>query len=153
MNPGNVTITASLVPYLRNGVKREYSATLASLTFQIETALEPATYRDALARFDEVRALFDAVGVSDEPHQRDLELDLGRWPLLLLRALESEYDVEVMRLQDHSAEGLDLSLGEVPALGSLVADIRKKVEAPSTRRREQALTQDARRQTRSRGDG
>ncbi len=145
MSPGTVGITANLVPYLRNGVKREYSATLASLTFQIDVALDLSAYRDALARFDDVRALFDAVGVSDEPHQRDLELDLGRWPLLLLRALESEYDVEVMRLQDHSAEGIDLSLGELPALGSLVADIRKKVDAPSTRRREQSLTEHARR--------
>lgn len=133
MSPGSVTITASLVPYLRNGVKREFSATLASLAFQVDTALDPVTYYTALARFDDVRALFDAVGVTDEPRQHDLELDLGRWPLLLLRALESEYDVEVMRLQDHSAEGLDLALREVPALGSLVADIRKKVDAPSTR--------------------
>jgi hypothetical protein len=141
--PGNVTITANLVPYLRKGVKRELSATLAILAFQVDTALDPASYYNALARFDDARALFDAVGVTDQPHQRDLELDLDSWPRLLLKALESEYDIEVMQLQDRSAEGFELSLREVPALGSLVADIRKKVDARSDTQAQAASMHDA----------
>jgi hypothetical protein len=139
VNPGNVTITANLVPYLRRGVKRELSATLAILATQVDIALDRTTYYNALARFDDARALFDAVGVTDEPEQVDLELDLSRWPRLLLRALESEYDLEVMRLQDRAAEGFDLSLRELPALGNLVADIRKKVGAAPRRRTKQSF--------------
>jgi hypothetical protein len=149
-----VTIGASLVPYLRRGVKRELSATLVLLAFQVDTTLEPTTYYNALARFDDARALFDAVGVSDDREQRDLELDLCRWPRLVLRVLESEHDVEMMRLQDRAAEGFELSIGELPALGSLVSDIRRKVGAPSTGRDgKESVRQISRRIRRSRGNG
>jgi hypothetical protein len=150
---GHVTVAANLVPYLRRGIKRELSATLVLLAFQIDATLDRPTYHNALARFDEARALFDVVGVSDDPQQRDLELDLCRWPRLVLRVLESEYDVEVMRLQDRAAEGFELSVRELPALGSLVSDVRKKVGAPPRRSSKESIRQLSRRIRRSRGSG
>jgi len=135
MSPVTITVAAPLVPYLRRGVKRELSATLALLAFQVDTVLDHQTYYDAFARLDQARALFDTVGVLDDPAQGDLDVDLDRWPRLVLRALESEYDAEVRRLQDYAAEGvaqgLAISLDELPALGRLVADIRERVGAPS----------------------
>jgi hypothetical protein len=153
VNLGNVTIAANLVPYLRKGVKRELSATLAILASQVEIALDPTTYYNELARLDDARALFDAVGVTDDTEQLDLELDLDRWPQLLLRTLESEYNIEVARLQDRGAEGFELSPREIPALGGLVSDLRKKVGAPPKRSGSDSLRQLARRARRNRGDG
>ncbi len=153
MTRGQVTIAANLVPYLRRGVKRELSATLGLLAFQLDTALDRAEYYDALARFDEARALLDAIGVSDDRVQHELELELGRWPRLLLRVLESEYDIEVMRLQDRVAEGFDLPLGEIPALGGLISDVRKQVEVTPRRGGGESTRQLSRRSRRSRGNG
>jgi hypothetical protein len=150
---GNLTIAAKLVPYLRKGVKRELSATLAILAFQVDTALDPTSYYDALARFDDARALLEAVGVSDSAQQRELELDLYRWPRLVLEALESEYNVELMRLQDRAAEGFELPSREIPALGALVAEVRKKVGAAPRDSSKESIRQLARRVRRSRDHG
>ena len=153
MNPASVTVDAKLLPYLRRGVRRELSDTLAILAFQLDTALDLTTYHDTLAKFDEARALFDAVGVADEPTQIDLELDACRWPRLLLRVLESQYDIEMMRLQDRAAEGFGVPLREMPALRDLVSDVREKVGAPSKGGGKDSMRQLARRMRRGRGDG
>ncbi len=153
MSPDGVTVAAKLVPYLRRGVKRELSDTLAILSFQLDTALDETTYYDALAKFDEARALFDAVGVVEERRQSDLELDARRWPRLLLRALESQYDIEMMRMQDRAAEGFGVPLLEIPALRDLVSDVREKVGAPSGGGGKDSIRQLARRMRRSRGNG
>lgn len=159
MNPyaeGNVTIAGKLVRFLRSGVKRELGASVAILQIEVDTNIDPKTYYDALARFDAARTLLDAIGVSDEPEPQDVELDLGRWPRLVLKALESQHDAELIRLEDAHAGGFDLPTREVPALGCLVADIRKKVDAPPIRGRQQSFMERQlarRRVRRSRGDG
>jgi hypothetical protein len=142
VSAGTVRITPELVPYLRRGVMREMSATLAILTFQIDIKLDPSTYQDALARLDDARCLFDVVGVDDESTDAPLELDLDRYgSRLVLRALESEYDLEVMHLQDRAHEGFDLPLRQLPALGQLVTEIRERVGAPPKAKRRRLASQ------------
>jgi hypothetical protein len=149
VTPSRVRIAGSLVRYLRNGVKRELSTTLEILTIQLDTTLDPETYNNALARFYDAQALFEAVGVAEDPEPADLVLDLARWGRLTLKLLEFEYDVELTRLQNATADGVELPLRDVPALRELVTDIRKA--APS--RGSQSWRQIARRLQRGRGDG
>jgi hypothetical protein len=131
MNPGSVTIPPSLVKYLRRGVKRELSATLVILAIQVDTVLDPNTYHKAVVRFNETQALFEAIGLTDELQPpANLTLDLDCWPRLVLRALESQYAIELMRRQDAVAEGVELPMRDLPALKTLIADIRKMVGVP-----------------------
>jgi hypothetical protein len=158
MNPSGgtgVTITGKLVRFLRSGVKRELGASVAILAIEVDTNLDPETYYSALARFDAARTLLDAIGLSDDAEPKDVEVDLSRWPRLVLKALESEHDAELIRLESAQASGFDLPTRDVPALGCLVADIRKKVCAPPRHGRHQFVLerQLARRRTRRcRGD-
>jgi hypothetical protein len=130
VNPGEATIPGNLVRYLRKGVKREFGASLVILGIEVETTVDPKTYRDALACFDAARALLETIGLADDPRQPALQLDLGRWGRLILKSLESVHAAELMRLQDAAADGFDVPPRDIPALGSLVADIRNKVGTP-----------------------
>jgi len=153
---GNVTIAGKLVRFLRNGVKQELSASVAILQVELDTDIDPEIYCDALARFDAARTLLDVIGVSDEPEPQDVELDLGRWPQLVLEALRSQLEAELTRLEDARASGVDLPTRDVPALGCLVADLRKRVGAPPRHGREQSFLERQlarRRPRRTRGGG
>jgi hypothetical protein len=152
---GKVTIAGSLVRYLRAGVKLQLSAAAEVLQVELETtAPDLSTYGAALARFDEGRALLDLIGFVDQAAPADVEVDLSRWPQLVLRSLETEYDREAGRLQDAAVHGVELPVRDIPALASLVAEIRKKTGG--TLRREQSPLErqpESRRRRRSRGDG
>jgi hypothetical protein len=155
MNPGEIAIDGGLVRYLRRGVKRELGANLAILQVEVDTCLDPRIWREALARFDDARAMFELIGIADDPEQPDLSLDLGRWPRLTLRVLESEHRAEVMRLEDARHEGFDLPARDVPVLGELIAEIRKKTGTSRRHRHNESVLarQFARRRTRRpRGD-
>jgi hypothetical protein len=155
---GSVTIAGRLVRFLRSGVKRELGASAAIIAALIEgdANLKPKTYRGALARFDAARTLLDAIGVSDEREPRDVELDVARCSRLLLKVLESQLDLELVRLEGAHADGIDLPPCELRALGCLVDDIRRRVGEPARPEREQSRLE---RQLargparRSRGDG
>jgi hypothetical protein len=128
-DPGNVTVAAGLVRHLRNAVTRELSTALEILAIQLDTTLDPATYNDALARFHDAQALFDAIGMTEEPQPADLLLDLDRWPRLLLKLLEREHDAELQRLQDATTEGFAPPIRDLPALRSLTTDLREQLGA------------------------
>jgi hypothetical protein len=154
----SVRIEGKLVRFLRSGVKLELGTSAAIIEAQTaaEAHLKPDTYHRALARFDAARTLLDEIGVSDEREPQDIELDLERWPQLLLKALESQLDQELIRLEDAHADGIDLPPRDLQALGCLVDDIRSKAGAPATHEPEQSRLkrQPARRAPRrSRGDG
>ena len=119
-----------------------------------ETAPDPSAYRAALARFDEARTLLDAIGFTGQDAPVDVEVDLSRWPRLLLRSLEAEYDMELTRLQDAAAHGIELPAHDMPALESLLAEIRKKTGG-AVRGQHVPLERqpESRRTRRSRGDG
>jgi hypothetical protein len=156
MNPsenGDITIAGKLVRFLRSGVKRELAASLEMLAFEVDKNVDPETYYGALARFDAARTLLDAIGVSDEPGQQDVELDLGRWPRLVLKALESQHDAELIRLEEVPAGELDLSTRDIPALGCLVESVRKKVGTPPRTRPSLPARHLPRRSRRTRGNG
>ncbi len=157
VNPGNVTVAASLVKYLRRGVKRQLGVKLLILAVQVNTVFDRDTYYEALADLYDAQALFETVGVTDEPERlEDLELDLGRWPQLIPSILESQYELERARLRHAAAEGFDLPPGDIPALERLVMDVRKKVGAPSQARGRRSAffgKRLSRRRTRRHGDG
>lgn len=151
MSRGEVRIPASLVRYLRSGVKQELSETVECLARQLESELDRERYHHSLARFDQARALFEQAGVVEEPQaQADLVLDLERWPRLVLEALQSQYEAELVRLESAAADGIELPQRNIPALGGLVADIREQVGAQPTRRHARSFL--ARHPKRSRGD-
>jgi hypothetical protein len=132
--PGKVTIAGSLVRYLRSGVRDEMAKAVDILQAELDTSLTPATFRSGLARFDDSRTLLETIGLVDEPRPVDVQLDLDRWPALVLKALASEYAREVQRVQDAAAVGIEIPAPDVPALESLLADLREKVGAPSRQR-------------------
>jgi hypothetical protein len=154
--PDSVTIAGSLVRYLRAGVKRQLSAASELLLVELNTtAPDLSTYRTALARFDEGRTLLDTIGFAGGPSPADVELDLCRWPQVVLRSLETEYDREVSRLQDAAVHGIELPRSDIPALESLLAEIRKRTGG-SGRRQQLARSEaqlESQRTRRSRGDG
>lgn len=131
MNLGSVRIEAQLVPFLREGVMGELSAVLEILAYQIDVVFDRDAFEDALARFDEARTLLEAIGVSEQAEPEAVELDLARWPRVLLAALESEYEAQIRRLQDRATEGLPTSSPQLPALEALTVDIRKRLGAPA----------------------
>jgi hypothetical protein len=99
---GDTTIAGKLVRFLRSGVKRELAASLDVLAFEVDKNIDPETYYGALAR----------------------------WPRLVLKALESQHDAELIRLEDAHAGGLDLPARDIQALGYLVASISEQVGTP-----------------------
>lgn len=132
MSSCSVTIPGPLVPYLRAGVKREIGSRLATLQAEIETEFDSETYSAALARLHSATALFDEIGLENESDQPDVEVDLSRWPRLLLKALEGQYRIGVLRdLQEAAAEDIDLPPQRyVVDLGALVSLIRQKTCSP-----------------------
>lgn len=141
--PGSVIVAGPLVHYLRRAVKQELAAVVTVLQVELDTVLDPETYRGALDRFDEARSLLDMTGLTDEDEQADLELDLARWPRLVLKTVESVYDAEIRRLQDSAAEDRDLPMGDVPALGNLLAEAREKSGLRARRGRKQTRSAEA----------
>jgi hypothetical protein len=127
MTYGNVTVAGQLARYLRKGVKRELAASLVALAIEVETNVDPNTYYDALRRFEAANTLLDAIGLRDEPHPPNVELDLGQWPRLILKALEHSYDSELVRIHDAQAAGNSVPTPDAAALGELIAEIRSKL--------------------------
>ncbi len=138
----SVAIPGPLVPYVRAGVKREIDSRLATLQGEIETEFDPETYSAALARLYSATALLDEIGLENRSDQADVEVDLKRWARLLLKALEAQYRVAVLRgLQDVAAEDIHLPPQRyVVELGALVSLVRQETcdagaHGPEMRRR------------------
>jgi hypothetical protein len=153
-----VPIEGKLVRFLRDGAMEELAASAAIIQAQAAAGAhrKPRTFCRALARFDGARTLLDAIGVSDQLEPQDVEIDLGRWGVLVFKALKSQLDLELIRLEGAHADGIDLPPRDLQALASLVDDIRTKVGAPARHERDQSRLerQLARRPPRrSRGDG
>jgi hypothetical protein len=102
------------------------SASLAILAVTIETTLDAEAYHAAVKQFDDARALFEQIGITDRPDQPDIELDLAA-PRLLLRALETQHTRERYRLEDAAFDGIRMPERDIPALGQLVSDIQAKI--------------------------
>lgn len=123
-----ITIAAPLVRILRSGLKRALSIELDYLRIQLDTDLTPRRWINALENFSEGCALLEAIGSADDPSQLDLELDLHRWPRLVLNILEDEHEDAKRRIQDAEADRFDPALigRNVPALETLVQEIQQR---------------------------
>lgn len=128
-------IAAPLVRHLRSGVRRELGNTISMMQVQVDGTIDPDIWQQALERFDCARSLLETIGVLDDPEQHDIVVDLRRWPRLLLKVLENQHQNEIRRLRDSEAEGFAPSLRDVPELGLLVEEVRKRTGAAPKRRR------------------
>jgi hypothetical protein len=155
MNADVITIPANLVRYLRCGVQSQLSARLERLAVALEGRIDAPGYQRALSDFDAARVLLDSIGVSDGDAQVDLELDLSTSPELVLKALEAQHRCEVARLQDAAAHGVEIHPRDVPELGSLVDEVRRKVSVSEIAKRADSVSEKrgALRAGRSRGHG
>jgi hypothetical protein len=126
-----LAIKGNLVRYLRKGVLREMAEALQILQVEIaQNTSDVSVYRKALARFDQTRALLEAIGLSETRDERELRIDDERLRGLIVSALETQYQLERSRLEDAAADGVQLDPRDVPALGHLVAQLRSE-RAPS----------------------
>ncbi len=129
-------IDGKLVRYLRKGVLQQMGTALQILQAEVEQdTLDVSIYGRALARFDESRALLEVIGFDlGKGGDHDIDLDVERWRPLVITALENQHAIEVSRLSDAVADGVQLAPRDVPALGELVAELQQPKAAPSHRR-------------------
>jgi hypothetical protein len=124
----SITIPANLVVYLRRGVKGELTLVNEELSYALAGEVDEQAYQLAVSDFDAVRALFDAIGATDRPATTDLELCLGAWGRISLRALEAQHAGEVARLEDARVDRIELPERNVPELGQLVVTLRQRLD-------------------------
>jgi len=111
-----------------------------TLSVVLEGRIDEPRYRDALGGFDAARALLDEIGVSDEHAHDDVELDLGgESGELVLKSLETQHRAEVTRLQDAAAHGVQIPEREVPELGRLLTEVRRRVGVSEAARRADSM--------------
>ena len=132
MSQADVTVPANLVPYLRDGAKLELIAVLDVL-IEVLNGTDLRAYRASFAALDEARGLIDAVGFLDNARQPDVELDLDRWPRLVLKVLQHQYRAEVERMQDATSLHLNAPMREIPALRGLITEVCERSGAPRNR--------------------
>lgn len=128
----SVTIPGDLVPYLRRGVRRELAASLVHVAIEVETTADRTAYDAALARFDASRSLLDTIGISDQPEQQAIELDLDTWPTLIVKSLEAVQAAELTSTAHTKAASHDSASPELRALAELIKEIRSKTDASPT---------------------
>jgi hypothetical protein len=126
MSADGLTIPGDLVRYLRQGVKADLIATLEILKIRLDTTVNPGTYRQALACFDEDRSLLDTIGLADEPRQQSIQLDLSRYPRITIKALQEQHRLELLRLETAAIEGFEPPTNNALALSALIEQIGAK---------------------------
>lgn len=134
--------------YLRKGARREMAAALEVIQVELtQDVIDPSIYARALARYDETRALLDIIGLNSTGRDGDSELE-ARWRSLIVKLLKTQHSVEVSRLDDAAAQGLQLAPGDIPVLGELLSELSDQLKSPSRHHRGGLL----RRCKRQRGD-
>jgi hypothetical protein len=111
-----ITVPARFVRHLRRRLRIQMGFAaehLAMLTLQLDDRLTLEAYEAAFRTLDGARALLAAIGIVEHGHQQDVELDASEYPYLVLAAFESEYQAEMDRLEEVTANGAVLPAGEV----------------------------------------
>lgn len=150
-------IAAPHVPRFRAALKRELGAKLDILGLQLDAHLTPKQWNTALASFIAGCELLEVVGFTYDPPQADLGLDMRRWPRLVLKVLEAEYQDGLRRIRDAEADGFDPKLigRHVPAFEALVRDVQQRTGIKPKRGRSKSFLEvqlAQRRNGRRRGD-
>jgi hypothetical protein len=125
-----VTVTANHMRYLRKGLRSEFGFAAQSIaTFMLDHEDEPLAdeYKHALETFDAARALLSDLTSTSDQQQSNIELDLGFNALLVLKALECQYNAELDRLEEAAFYGptRDADHKEVQTLRDLVMVVRE----------------------------
>jgi hypothetical protein len=127
--PTTIRMPAEVVPYLRRGVRQHLADALTTLSVEFGSEDDdPALVRRELARFDDARALLEAIGLADRVQTRaDIEI-VSRCPRLVWKVLRAQHRMEVERLEDAAAVGFALPSRGVPALADAAALARKAID-------------------------
>jgi hypothetical protein len=122
------------VAYLRNGLIGEWgfaAEELSTLALGFGSSA-PHGYGEPLETFDAARTLLNAIGWTDNPSQNDVEIDLGSYPLLVLKALKHEYSALLAQFQElpkkTSKEVSDFAAARVAVLDDFVKAVETQVE-------------------------
>jgi hypothetical protein len=127
-----VLVAASLVRYLRRGVRSQFGFAAERLaTCLLEFDDDPADeYERSLHIFQAAHALYSEINAAGDPPPSNIEIDVASNALLVLRALECQYNAELDRLQEAGLYGRnsDAAREEVRALGDLVKVVKRHVD-------------------------
>jgi hypothetical protein len=128
---GKLRIPADLVPYLRAGVRRRMLVGLGTMIVLAELPqVDFAIYAPTEERYTKAAELLRLIGFNDRPDEAYVTLPLAPWAYLVLRALDSQRDVEEQRLERAEEEGLRrLSRTHVGALAQLADELRRRIGA------------------------
>ncbi|HEY3828246.1 MAG TPA: hypothetical protein VGL57_03510 [Solirubrobacteraceae bacterium] len=98
-----LTVPATHVADLRSGLFGEWgfaAESLSNLALTFSGHGPERVYEVPLRAFDAVRALLNTIGWRVQPVEADVEIDLSLHPSVVLRALRSEQEALVDRLQE-----------------------------------------------------
>jgi hypothetical protein len=128
---GKLRIPAHLVAHLRAGIRRHMFVGLQTMIVLAEMPqADLAIYAPAEERYTQAAGLLKRIGFNDRPDQADVTLPLAPWAYLILRALDTQRDVEEQRLERAEEEGLRrLSQAHVGALAQLADELRRRIGA------------------------
>jgi hypothetical protein len=129
-----LAVPSGFVVYLRSGLYGEWgfaAEELSTLALGFGSSA-PHGYGEPLETFDAARVLLGAIGWTDDPSQGDVEIDLGSYPLLVLKALRHEYAALLAQFQElpkkTSKEVSDFAAARVAALDEFVKAVEPQVE-------------------------
>jgi hypothetical protein len=132
--PGVVTIPATLVADLRQGVLRmvtEVGLEISVLAEQEGEFNAVENLLQAFRRLDALRALLNNTGLTRGVRAAPVLLTEADHPDLALQALELEYRGRLTRVEDAEHSGFTASTRRLAELGQLVAALRDRLDADS----------------------
>jgi hypothetical protein len=127
-----ILVSSSLVRYLRRGIRSQFGFAAERLaTCLLEFDDDPADeYERSLQAFQAAHALHSQLNAAGNQPSSSIEIDIASSALLVLRALECQYNTELDRLQEAGLYGQnsDAARDELQALGDLVVVVNRHVQ-------------------------
>jgi hypothetical protein len=124
-----VTVPGEFVGVLRKGIRSEVGSAAEHLGLLMHDVgvIPDAPFRVAKRDLDAAHAVLDHIGLRDSKEPEDVEFGLSDEPLLVLQTLQKQHTVELLRLQDAEADGIQLSADGVHRLGEFVEQLTLQV--------------------------
>lgn len=130
-----IVVAASLVPYLRRGIRTQFGFAAERLTVcLLELGENPADeYKRSLQTLNAAQDLYEQLKLMGDQPSSSIEVDVSSNALLVLEALECQYTSELTRLQEADIRLQQMRLpaandtvsGEMRALKDLIAVVRR----------------------------
>jgi hypothetical protein len=127
-----VFVPSGLVRYLRRGIRCQFGFAAERLTAcLLEFDDDPAgEYERSLQIFQAAQQLYSQLKATGDQLPSDIEIDVAANALLVLRALECQYNAELDRLQEAGlyTRSSEATREELWALGDLVMLVERHVQ-------------------------